>query len=127
MFQALAMVNCKLRQLHDNQLPTKVILIIRGGIIVGSKQDGLDFGQIFGTYICMLHSQKKHLYYTDSRSSPKPRHPSTSYTIGCPPVREDNPQALASGLSYVQRTTHSITIVYHQHQSGSCTAQAISC
>ena len=27
---------------------------------------------------------------------------STSYTMGCPPVREDNPQALASGLSYVQ-------------------------
>ena len=22
-----------------------------------------------------------------------------SYTMGCPPVREDNPQALASGLS----------------------------
>ena len=26
---------------------------------------------------------------------------STSYTMGCPPVREDNPQVLASGLSYV--------------------------
>ena len=25
-----------------------------------------------------------------------------SYTMGCPPVREDNPRALASGLSYVQ-------------------------
>ena len=27
---------------------------------------------------------------------------STSYTMGCLPVREDNPRALASGLSYVQ-------------------------
>ena len=27
---------------------------------------------------------------------------STSYTMCCPPVREDNPRALASGLSYVQ-------------------------
>ena len=25
-----------------------------------------------------------------------------SYTMGCPPVRADNPRALASGLSYVQ-------------------------
>ena len=25
-----------------------------------------------------------------------------SYTMGCPPVHEDNPRALASGLSYVQ-------------------------
>ena len=27
---------------------------------------------------------------------------SNSYTIGCPPVRGDNPRALAIGLSYVQ-------------------------
>ena len=26
----------------------------------------------------------------------------TSYTMGCPSVREDNPRALASGLFYVQ-------------------------
>ena len=26
---------------------------------------------------------------------------SNSYTMGCPPVRGDNPQSLASGLSYV--------------------------
>ena len=25
-----------------------------------------------------------------------------SYIMGCPPVRGDNPRALASGLSYVQ-------------------------
>ena len=35
---------------------------------------------------------------------------SDSYTMGCPPVREDNPRALASGLSYVQVDTHGITI-----------------
>ena len=27
---------------------------------------------------------------------------SNSYTMACPPVRGDNPRALASGLSYVQ-------------------------
>ena len=36
-----------------------------------------------------------------------------SYTMGCPPVRGDNPRALASGLSYVQVGKHGITILYH--------------
>ena len=35
---------------------------------------------------------------------------SNSYTMGCPPVRGDNPRALASGLSYVQVDKHGITI-----------------
>ena len=30
----------------------------------------------------------------------------------CPPVREDNPRALASGLTYVQVDKHGITILY---------------
>ena len=30
--------------------------------------------------------------------------------MGCPPVRGDNPQALASGLSYVQVDKQSTTI-----------------
>ena len=33
-----------------------------------------------------------------------------SYTMGCPPVRGDNPRALASGLSYVQVDKNGITI-----------------
>ena len=33
-----------------------------------------------------------------------------SYTMDCPPVRGDNPRALASGLSYVQVDKHGITI-----------------
>ena len=36
--------------------------------------------------------------------------------MGCPPVRGDNPRALASGLSYVQVDKHGITILYHLHQ-----------
>ena len=40
---------------------------------------------------------------------------SSSYTMGCPPVRGDNPRALASGLSYVQVDKHGITILYHLH------------
>ena len=39
-----------------------------------------------------------------------------SYTMGCPPVRGDNPRALASGLSYVQVDKHGITILYHLHK-----------
>ena len=38
-----------------------------------------------------------------------------SYTMGCPPVRGENPRALASGLSYVQVDKHGITILCHQH------------
>ena len=38
---------------------------------------------------------------------------SSSYTMGCPPVRGDNSRALASGLSYVQVDTHGIIILYH--------------
>ena len=40
---------------------------------------------------------------------------SISYTMGCPPVRGDNPRALASGLSYVQVDKHGITILCHPH------------
>ena len=35
---------------------------------------------------------------------------SNSYTMGCPPVRGDNPRALASGICYVQVHKHGITI-----------------
>ena len=38
-----------------------------------------------------------------------------SYTIGSPPVRVDNPRALASGLSHVQGDRHALTIFYHLH------------
>ena len=37
---------------------------------------------------------------------------SNSYTMGCPPVRGDNPRILASGLSYIQVDKHGITILY---------------
>ena len=33
-----------------------------------------------------------------------------SHIMGCPPVRGDNPRALASGLSYVQVGKRGITI-----------------
>ena len=50
-----------------------------------------------------------------------------SYTMGCPPVRGDNPRALASGLSYVQVDKHGITILYHLHQCRPCTSSDIPC
>ena len=50
-----------------------------------------------------------------------------SYTIGCPPVRGDNPRALASGLSYVHVDKHGITILYNLHQCSPCTSRDISC
>ena len=49
-----------------------------------------------------------------------------SYTMGCPPVRGDNPRALASGLSYVQVDKHGIIILYHLHQCRPCTSSDIS-
>ena len=52
---------------------------------------------------------------------------SKSYTMGCPPVRGDNPRALASGLSYIQVNKHGITILYHLHQCRPYTSQDISC
>ena len=50
-----------------------------------------------------------------------------SYTMGCPPVRGDNPRALASGLSCVQVDKHGITILYHLHQCRPCTSRDMSC
>ena len=47
---------------------------------------------------------------------------SSSYSMGRPPVRGDNPRALASGLSYVQVDKHGITILYHLHQCIPCTS-----
>ena len=47
------------------------------------------------------------------------------YTMGCPPVRGDNPRAIASGLSYVQVDKHGITILYHLYQYRHCTSQDI--
>ena len=52
---------------------------------------------------------------------------SNSYTMGCPPVRGDNPRALASGLSYVQVDKHGITSLYHLHQCRPCTSRDILC
>ena len=52
---------------------------------------------------------------------------SNSYTMGCPPVRGDNPRALASGLSYVQVDKHGITILCHLHQGRHCILRDISC
>ena len=40
--------------------------------------------------------------------------------MGCPPVRGDNPRALASGLSYVQVDKHGITSLYHLHHEMFC-------
>ena len=38
--------------------------------------------------------------------------------MGCPPVRGDNPRALASGLSYVQVDKHGITIKIFRDKVG---------
>ena len=46
-----------------------------------------------------------------------------SYTMGRPPVRGENPRALASGLSYVQVDKHGTTILHHLHQCIPCTSR----
>ena len=50
-----------------------------------------------------------------------------SCAMGCPPVRGDNPRALASGLSNVHVDNHGITILYHLHQCRPCPSRDISC
>ena len=47
--------------------------------------------------------------------------------MGCLPVRGDNPQALAGGLSYVQVDKYGITILNHLHLCRPCTLRDISC
>ena len=59
---------------------------------------------------------------TFSRDKNIQKYISNSYTMGCPPVRGDNPRALASGLSYVQVDKHGITILCHLHQCRPCTS-----
>ena len=72
------------------------------------------------------------VYWVKTSSTRVDKAPSTgrtlsySYTMGCPPVRGDNPRALASGLSYVQVDKHGITILYHLHQCRPCTSSDIS-
>ena len=56
-----------------------------------------------------------------------PHRLSNNYTMVCPPVREDNPRALASGLSYVKVDKHGIIILYHLYQCRHYTSRDISC
>ena len=61
----------------------------------------------------MAHLSYKTEQYQNSRYS---------YTMGCPPLRGDNPRALASGLilSHVYVYNHVITILYNRHQCRPC-------
>ena len=43
----------------------------------------------------LVDSSKRTSFFQDGKIC-------NSYTMDCPPVRGDNPRALASGLSYVQ-------------------------
>ena len=76
-----------------------------------------------------LHVNTSHLGCLTKQSiNVGPRHALCySYTMGCPPVRGDNPRALASGLSYVQVDKHVITILYHLHEGRHCTLNDIPC
>ena len=38
----------------------------------------------------------------------------------CAPVRRDNPQALARGLSTYRRTNHALSHLYHGNQCNQC-------
>ena len=47
--------------------------------------------------------------------------------MACPTVREDNPRALASGISYVQVDKHGITILHPLYQCRPYTSLNITC
>ena len=46
---------------------------------------------------------------------------SDSYTMACPPLRGDNPRALASGLSDIQVDKRGKTILYQLYECRPCT------
>ena len=71
----------------------------------------------------VLGAEKNHL----SEMVLRTHNLSDSYTMGCRPVRGNNSQALASGLSHVHVDKHGIPILYHLHQCRSFTLQDISC
>ena len=74
------------------------------------------------------HVRKRTLHYVCQTTQSQPLYGiSNNYTMACPPVRGDNPRALASGLSYVQVDKHGIIILYHLHQCRPCTSSDISC
>ena len=71
-----------------------------------------------GSETCVVLKEKdaaKHIYCVRTVTVQHVLRICCSYTMGCPPVRGDNPRALASGLSYVQVDKHGITFLYHLH------------
>ena len=66
-------------------------------------------------------------HYEIFRANVGKRGISNIYSMGCPPVRGDNPRAFASGLSYVQVEKHVMTILYHLHLCRPCTSRDSSC
>ena len=54
-------------------------------------------------------------------------HIRNSNIIGCPPVRGDNPRALASGLSPRTGGQTLYNYLYHLHQCRPCTSRDSSC
>ena len=91
------------------------------GLKVFSRKIGVSLHQKGGSSAVPL------LVYTYSIITVSVYDTSNGYTMGFPPVRGDNPRALASGLSYVQVDKHGITILYHHHQCRPCTPRDISC
>ena len=47
------------------------------------------------------------------------------YCMVCAYVREDNPQALLSGLSPIHMHNHTITFLLHQHACALCTMYVV--
>ena len=76
---------------------------------------------------CRCNLKKDQSHQNLPKSFRSPNNVCNSYTMGFPPVRGDNPRALASGLSYVQVDKHGVIILYHLHQCRPCTARDISC
>ena len=88
-----------------------------------TSNDVCDFALLYHVYTMLeyLSGVQEVLYLQPSGPDSRPCRLylymlSNSYTMGCPPVRGDNPQALASGLSYVEVDKHGITTLYHLHQ-----------
>ena len=116
----------------------KIFTILRSKNCLSKYMQGLTFHKIH-TYSIQLIPTEKYPFYRNFLKKTETvavkgdletnlslirnslRRLRNSYTMGCPPVRGDNPRALASGLSYEQVDKYGITILYNLHQCRPCT------
>ena len=88
----------------------KCVNIYRNAERKCKKARNLTCRGLFPLFYCHMRMTEAVTNYPEVNEPVRTKRASNRYTMGCPPVREDNPRALARGLSYVQKDKHGITI-----------------